>query len=446
MTTQQQRSARGRKTALHKAACGGSSERTIALLSRGLINIDQGDPDGWTPLMYAAAGGHSRVAQILLSRGANACIATDAGTTALHLSAEEGQLALTVDLIKAGADVRTEESDGATPLHLAARNGHSHVMATLIEAGAHVDSCSDDRGTPLREAALDGHLDAVKQLLRAKANPLLAAVDSEGRPIIPLDSAAELRHLEVVRELIQQVGIEGCGGETRGENALEGAAMGQHLDVMAMLMDAGVVDTGKALLNAARRSWEAQVKLLLRRRQQPGSPAGLVDYVQSRDEYDATPLFNSIDGFDESDDVRHTTSLKVVRLLIDAGADTSSVVLVTNTPGGDDVYFNGTPLAFTKHCLANKMVGGRKRGATDEQMNRLEAVRRLLLRVEAVHAVSWLWEREPLLVRDAAQASSKTARETAASSGALLASMLLILRRRRRGVLLGPLLRYSSRP
>ncbi|CAN0398891.1 unnamed protein product [Ectocarpus sp. 8 AP-2014] len=28
---------------------------------------------------------------------------------------------------------------------------------------------------------------------------------------------------------------------------------------------------------------------------------------------------------------------------------------------------------------------------TEEQLNDLEAIRRLLLRVEAVHAVSWLW-------------------------------------------------------
>lgn len=74
-------------------------------------------------------------------------------------------------------------------------------------------------------------------------------------------------------------------------------------------------------------------------------------------------------------------------------------------------------------------------------MYRLEAVCRLLLRVEAVHVISWLWVSETLVVGDAIKGSSrKTARNTTAS-GAQLTTMLPILRRRRRGVLLGPLFR-----
>lgn len=59
----------------------------------------------------------------------------------------------------------------------------------------------------------------------------------------------------VVRELIQTLGIEGCGGEGGGLHALGAAA-----DVMAMLMDAGVVvDTGSALHTTAGCSREASV-------------------------------------------------------------------------------------------------------------------------------------------------------------------------------------------
>lgn len=48
----------------------------------------------------------------------------------------------------------------------------------------------------------------------------------------------------------------------------------------------------------------------------------------------------------------------------------------------------GTPLVFTTNSLRKKKVWGRN--ATEEELNRLEGVRRLL-RVEDVHAMSWLW-------------------------------------------------------
>lgn len=129
---------------------------------------------------------------------------------------------------------------------------------------------------------------------------------------------------------------------------------------------------------------------------------------------------------------------------MDAGAHTSSAVRVTDTPG-DEVVFNDTPLAFATDCLLRKKVRGNE-DATEEHMYMLEAVRRVLLRVEAAHAVSWLWLRESLLLGGTAEVSSRTAgkssstRKTSAS-GTQLRLMLPCLRRRRQGVLLAPLLR-----
>lgn len=77
----------------------------MALLSAGSFNIDQGNPRGVTPLMYAAQEGHSRVARILLDRGANVSIAKDGGFSAVHVSAQNGHLAVTLDLVEAGADL-----------------------------------------------------------------------------------------------------------------------------------------------------------------------------------------------------------------------------------------------------------------------------------------------------------------------------------------------------
>lgn len=89
----QRRWPRGPLNDLQASAYRGSTAATITLLSRGSINIDQGDPS-MTPLMYAAHGGHSPVARLLLSRGANVATAIDDGTTALHLSTCGGHQAV----------------------------------------------------------------------------------------------------------------------------------------------------------------------------------------------------------------------------------------------------------------------------------------------------------------------------------------------------------------
>lgn len=76
---------------------------------------------------------------------------------------------------------------------------------------------------------------------------------------VPLDVTSRNGHSDIVRELIYQFGIEGCVGEG-GHNALGLAATDQRLETMAVLMDAGVVDTGTVLLLVVRRGYEGVVK------------------------------------------------------------------------------------------------------------------------------------------------------------------------------------------
>eukprot|EP00752_Nemacystus_decipiens_P011622 g10317.t1 len=381
-------------------------------------------------------------AAVLLRWGADPHVATDDGFSALHIAAQEGHLAVMANLIKAGARLEARIVGGATPLHLAAQEGRSEAVAALFEAGADVDSRQETGVTPLYLAAKKGHVASVRELLRAGANPLLATTVSGVKNTAPLEVAAVLGRLEVVRELIQQVGIGGCGGGTGGVRALEESARRPHVDVMAMLMNAGVVDTGEALLSAVACARQVATKFLLQRRELEGSPTSVVRYVNCRTQDGRTPLFCSIGVFLKEEGVQHLISPKVVRLLIDAGADPSSVVHV-NITTGNKVRFIGTPLAFTISCLREKKVMGVD--VTDEQMDRLEAVRRLLLRVEALHVVSWLWARDPFLIGNATGDASRSTRKPSAR-GTKLAWMLPMLRRRRRGVLLGPLFRYSSCP
>ncbi|CAN0508410.1 unnamed protein product, partial [Ectocarpus sp. 12 AP-2014] len=65
-----------------------------------------------------------------------------------------------------------------------------------------------------------------------------------------LEIAAVLGHTDIVLELVQRVGIEGCGGPSDGTRALALAAKDERVDVMAILLKTGVVDSGVLLRSA----------------------------------------------------------------------------------------------------------------------------------------------------------------------------------------------------
>lgn len=235
------------------------------LASRGSKDINKGDPHGWTPLMCAARERHSGATRVLLDNGAKLSIEGRGGVTALLLSSEQGHSAVTKILTDAGADPAAALSrDRSTPLHLAATGGHSEVMRAPIEAGACSNSRRLDGATPLYLAAGSGHLDATKILLHAEADPMLTAgVYTSWKIFVPLDEEAGNGHTEVVRELLQRSGLKGCGGA--GGRVVSLATRHTHVDAMALLMDAGLVDTGEALIVAASFGRLVSAKFLLER-------------------------------------------------------------------------------------------------------------------------------------------------------------------------------------
>ena len=177
--------------------------------------------------------------------------------------------------------------------------------------------------TPLFIAAENGHIAAIQLLLRAKANPLLTMADKSGQVVVPFFAhCGPNGHLQAVRELVHQCGIEGCGGKSGGLQALRTAASTQHVGIMTVRMDAGVVDDGEAL-TAELYGQEASVKYLLRRK--TGAEAA---HVNSRDNLGITPLLHAM-GFGGF----NCACPRIVRLLADAGPDIASDVRVTNSRG-----------------------------------------------------------------------------------------------------------------
>lgn len=185
----------------------------------------------------------------------------------------------------------------------------------------------------------------------------------------------------MVHELLQeQLGIEGCrGARSRGENVLVYAAVNDHVEIVGMLTSAGVVDTRIALQSSLWKGRESSVKFLLQqwKRNTGGQGAGYPDALEPSGK---TPVVYCIEAC-------HACSPRLLRLLVDAGADTTTAVRLTDADGR--VVFHGTPVALAKMYLSHKKVRGEV--ATESQLLNLGAIRRLLMRAEAVRAASWLW-------------------------------------------------------
>lgn len=324
------------------------------MLENGLINVNHGDAFGGTPLLYACWTGIPRLVAKLLSLGADPTATNHDGLNALHASALNGESTVIDLLVRAGVDIEAfGGSPGATPLYMAAHNGNVDVILQLLEAGAKVDKLSTTGKTPLFVACSRGKHLAVRVLLEANANPGVSFVNNS-----PLEVAVKGGHLEVVREIGQQVGFRSCG-KLEAEAALIYAASKQKPDVMNVLFDGGVEDTyGNAICCAVTYGREESVKICLSKFKDSGHDVN--------DAVDPSGELGPLDCCFMSTSLR-LFSCRIVRRLIDAGIDTS-----LNDPAS---YALEMTTKYTE----------------DDKVRGLEEMARLFKRVPAIHAVSWGW-------------------------------------------------------
>ena len=94
------------------------------------------DPPGWTPLIYAATGGHDEMVRYLLAEGARIDAVSPNGTTALMMAVREEKFSTAELLISRGANVNVRNENGATALEWAERSGDGALVERLKRAGA----------------------------------------------------------------------------------------------------------------------------------------------------------------------------------------------------------------------------------------------------------------------------------------------------------------------
>ncbi|CAB1099344.1 unnamed protein product [Ectocarpus sp. CCAP 1310/34] len=243
-------------------------------------------------------------------------------------------------------------SQGSTPLHKAANETKSEVVGVLIRALANPNSRMVCGAIPLHIVAQFGHENATRELLRGKMNPFLTKTgnSSSGGTAIPMDPptmgtwawCATYSSGEVV------VSIANAGNQ-----ALLFAASEQHLDIVAILTEADVVD--RVGLNYL--SW-APSKVTLWHASSFSCGNGTTRVHGALNARTSTPatLTAARPWLILLARIQRCCSHapRIVRLLFRAGADVASAVRVANSNGEQE--YSGTPRAVVTSCLREKVL------------------------------------------------------------------------------------------
>jgi ankyrin repeat protein len=116
------------------AVTGNSSFARILVMNRRIVNSR--DEGGWSPLMIAAAWGHTATVQEFLDRGAELNFQDRFGFTALARASHRGYADVVTLLLRQGADPNLVDQEGNTALILAVSHGTLGNAEWTLEARA----------------------------------------------------------------------------------------------------------------------------------------------------------------------------------------------------------------------------------------------------------------------------------------------------------------------
>ena len=349
------------------ASLAAAAKQQNAALVRALIrqraDVNAKDAEGMTALHWAAHWNDLDTVRLLVGANARADVANRYGVTPLHEAATLGNPAIVNALLRAGANANATYGEGETPLMLAARSGSVEAIELLLESGAAVNHAETFRGqTALMLAAVENHAPVVQALVAAGANVNARTVEYtfqnltggaggiiHDRPqggITALILAAR-QGARAAGERLVAAGAEINATEPQyGFTAMQTAVFNGHYAFATMLLDRGADPNDGSLYIAVEMRNLAHysnrpnppdvedgvshldvVAALLAKGANPNVPyTKTVPPRQAQGNINvapgSTPLYRAVRAID----------LAAVKLLVDAGANTSLAIKDGSTP------------------------------------------------------------------------------------------------------------------
>ena len=197
-----------------------------------VVNIDDRDEEGNTPLIVAAAFGRVRMIDLLIANGSDVTAENDEKCTALHLAAREGHADACAKLLDAGAKIDATDVGQWTPLIWACYKRRVESAETLLMRGAEANARGAHHASTLVWASGRGCKEIVKLLIEKGAK--LEAADKYGTT--SLIWASRNGHAAIVDMLLRAGSVVDANG-MYSWCPLTSATKGNFVEIVDMLLD-----------------------------------------------------------------------------------------------------------------------------------------------------------------------------------------------------------------
>mmetsp|Transcript_11346 Transcript_11346/g.24042 ORF Transcript_11346/g.24042 Transcript_11346/m.24042 type:complete len:587 (+) Transcript_11346:67-1827(+) len=219
------------------AAAHGHADAVEYLIDNG-AKVDSVHENQVTALMYAAAAGHLDVMKMLIGKGgADLEFKHTNGGTALLEASTAGMYDAIVLLVESGANIEFMDDDGVNPLMAIAAQGNAKAQQFILdefkktkseaELTGYIDLFAHSGGSAVMFAAAGGHVECAKQLIALGTDINAVARHKDG-------------YLEKLQKMIEEGQVQEEDPHVDGVTAIHVASEGGHLEVVNLLIEAGV--------------------------------------------------------------------------------------------------------------------------------------------------------------------------------------------------------------
>jgi len=254
---------------LHLASAINRERIADLLISRGADanardSLEAWGSRGWTPLHWASYNDSAEVLLLLIKNGAKVNSVDRFNNTPIGIASAEGHQRAVECLISGGAVLSSADAHGQTPLHMAAMNNQGEMIELLLKKGADKNAKCKSRGsTPLCDAVILNQRGAIDVLVRNNAS-LVIGQGSDIYNAIILGDADEAANFICNNPLA----IDNADSD-QGWTPLHCAAIAGNVEIAKFLIDQGAEPDKKDFWGLTPLFWAIRsgsgelVKLLL---------------------------------------------------------------------------------------------------------------------------------------------------------------------------------------